>query len=46
VSLPLELRDEGFEGADDGLNVLKVVLLKRLELLDSTEQLDQFANTA
>jgi len=27
VRLPLELRDEGFKGADDGLDVLEVVLL-------------------
>lgn len=46
VRLLLELPGKGLEGGDDGLDILKVVLLKGLELLDSAEQLDQFANTA
>ena len=46
VRLLFELPGGGLEDGDDGLDILKVVLLKGLELLDSSEQLDQLANTA
>lgn len=40
VRLLLELHHVALEGGNDGLDVLKVMLLKGFELLDGAEQLD------
>ena len=46
VVLSLELFDVAREFIDNVADVLKVVLLKGLELLDSTEQVNEFTNTS
>jgi len=46
VVLLLELHHEVIELLEDGLNILKVVLLKSLELLNSTKQVNELLHTA
>lgn len=46
VVLFLELGDEVVELLEDRFDVLKVMLLESLELLDSTEQVNELLNTA
>ena len=46
VVLSLELLDVASEFIDNVADVLKVVLLKGLELLDGTEQVNEFTNTS